>query len=57
MTNWSECGFNRALRPSGKDEMHFALGIGVALRRYQIDLAVDYSDQVSTASLSAIANF
>ena len=49
--------FNRALRPSGKDEMHFALGIGVALRRYQIDLAVDYSDQVKTASLSAITNF
>lgn len=49
--------FNRALRPRGRDETHFALGIGVALRRYQIDLAVDYSDRVDTASLSAIANF
>ncbi len=49
--------FVRALLPAGDDEIHVAAGVGVAVERFQIDFAFDYSDQVSTASLSAILNF
>ena len=49
--------FVRALQPAGDNEIHFAAGVGVAMERFQIDLALDYSDPVKTASLSAIFNF
>jgi hypothetical protein len=48
---------DRALLPRGEDEMHYAAGIGVAMQRFQIDLAADFSDGVDTVSLSAIYNF
>jgi len=47
----------RALAPPGKDEMHYAAGIGVAFNRFQIDFGVDLSDRVDTASISAIYSF
>jgi len=47
----------RALLPLGDDEIHYAAGLGVAMQRFQIDLAVDFADRVDTVSLSAIYRF
>jgi hypothetical protein len=47
----------RALLPGGDDEMHYAAGFGVALSSFQLDLGVDFSDQVDTVSLSAVYSF
>jgi long-subunit fatty acid transport protein len=44
------------LRP-GDDSIHYAAGIGVAFKRFQLDLGVDLSDLVDTASLSMIFSF
>ena len=49
--------FLRALLPPGEDDMHYSAGLGVAMRRFQIDLAADFADRVDTVSLSAIYNF
>ncbi len=49
--------FERALLPRGDDEMHYSAGLGVAMQRFQIDLAADFADRVDTVSLSAIYNF
>lgn len=49
--------FARAVQPRGEDEMHYALGGGVAFSRFQIDLGVDFADRVDTVSLSAIYSF
>jgi len=49
--------FVRALLPRGKDEWHYSAGVGIAMQRFQIDLAVDASDRLSSVSLSAIYNF
>ena len=49
--------FVRALQPAGTDEIHITAGVGVAMERFQVDVAFDYSDFVKTASLSAIYNF
>jgi len=49
--------FNRALLPRGEDEIHFSAGLGVAMPGFQIDLGVDFADQVNTVSLSAIYSF
>lgn len=49
--------FTQALLRPGEDELHFALGLGVAFERFQLDGALDYSDSVNTASLSAIYSF
>jgi len=47
----------RALLPRRGDEMHYAAGLGVAMERFQIDLAVDFADRGDTLSISAIFNF
>jgi len=47
----------RALLPPGEDEMHYAAGLGVAMRSFQIDLGVDFADRLDTVSLSAIYSF
>jgi hypothetical protein len=47
----------RALLSGGGDKMHYAAGLGVAMQRFQIDLAVDFADRVDTVSLSAIYSF
>ena len=49
--------FTRALLQPGDDEIHFAFGLGIALESFQIDLAADLSERVSTLSLSAIYSF
>jgi len=47
----------RAILQTGEDEMHYAAGLGVAMQRFQIDLAVDFADRADTLSLSAIYSF
>jgi len=49
--------FSRALLRAGDDEMHYALGFGVAFEKIQIDVAVDLSELRNTASVSAIFSF
>jgi hypothetical protein len=49
--------FTRAFSPPGDDEMHYALGIGLAFDRVQLDLGVDLSELRDTASLSVIYSF
>ncbi len=48
---------DRAIFRGGGDELHFALGAGVAFDGFQIDAAVDFSDLVDTVALSAIYSF
>jgi hypothetical protein len=49
--------FALALLPRGEDEMHYAAGLGIAMKSFQIDLAADFADGVNTVSLSAIYHF
>ncbi len=49
--------YTRAMLPKGDDEWHYTAGLGLATRRFQVDLAADLSDRVDTISLSAIYNF
>lgn len=49
--------FLRALLPPGDDDVHVSAGLGLATKRFQIDLAVDFADRVDTLALSAIYNF
>jgi long-subunit fatty acid transport protein len=49
--------FERALFRGGNDEVHYAVGLGLAFWTFQLDLAVDFSDLVDTVSLSAIYQF
>jgi long-subunit fatty acid transport protein len=48
---------HRALFPPGEDELHLAVGIGLAFENFQVDAGVDFSDLVDTASLSVIYSF
>ncbi len=48
---------NRALFPESSDEIHVALGVGLAFKSFQLDLAADFSDLVDTAAISAIYKF
>lgn len=41
----------------GDDELHVAGGLGLVVRRLQIDVAVDLSDRVDTVALSMVARF
>jgi len=47
----------RALLPEGEDDLHLAVGFGIAFKSLQMDLAVDLSDSVDTAALSLIYQF
>jgi hypothetical protein len=49
--------FSRALLRAGDDQVHYTVGFGMALRKFQIDVGVDLSDLVDTTSLSAIYSF
>ncbi|MDH5619464.1 MAG: hypothetical protein OEZ11_12660, partial [Gammaproteobacteria bacterium] len=49
--------FVRALLPRGDDEIHVAGGIGLAMEKFQIDLAMDFAERADTVSLSAIYSF
>jgi long-subunit fatty acid transport protein len=48
---------HRALFQPGEDEVHIAIGMGLAFKAFQVDLAADFSDLVNTVSLSAIYSF
>jgi hypothetical protein len=48
---------HQALFQRGEDEVHFALGLGLAFTSFQIDLAADFSDLVDTASFSFVYSF
>ena len=50
-------GLARALLPAGADYVHYAVSVGMVLRRFQIDVGVDLSGPVDTTSLSAIYSF
>jgi long-subunit fatty acid transport protein len=47
----------QALFPPGDDQIHYALGLGLAFKKFQIDLGADFSDFVDTISVSAIYSF
>jgi hypothetical protein len=49
--------FVTALIQGGDDELHYAAGLGFAFPVFQVDLAIDLSDLVDTASISAIYTF
>jgi hypothetical protein len=49
--------FIRELQPRGEDRVHYAVGLGVALKSFQIDLGIDLADTVDTVSLSTIYSF
>lgn len=49
--------FTRVLLPPGEDEIHFAVGIGAAFRKFNIDAGIDFSDSVDTVALSANYSF
>jgi hypothetical protein len=48
---------SRALILAGEDQVHLAAGLGVVVGEFQVDLAVDSSETVTTASMSVIYNF
>jgi hypothetical protein len=48
---------SKAFFQPGDDEIHFSMGVGVAFKSFQIDLAADFSDLVDTVALSAIYSF
>jgi long-subunit fatty acid transport protein len=47
----------RALLRPGEDQLHYALGLGLAFKDFQLDAALDFSESVNTASLSVIYSF
>jgi long-chain fatty acid transport protein len=49
--------FDRALYPAGEDALHFAVGVGIALRHFQIDVGADFSDAVDQFAVSGIFSF
>jgi hypothetical protein len=57
ITATGEDALDRALLRPGKDTYHYAVGVGVAFRSFQIDLGADFSEFVDTASLSVIYSF
>ena len=46
-----------AVLTSGEDQMHYAAGLGLAFKRFQLDLAADFSELVDTVSLSFLCSF
>lgn len=49
--------FARAIFPAGNDTLHYALGFGLAFKKFQVDLGIDLSELVNTVSVSAIYSF
>jgi len=47
----------RALLRPGEDQLHYAVGLGIAFENFQVDCALDLSETVNTASLSVIYSF
>lgn len=49
--------FPRALYQPGEDALHISLGVGIAFRRFQIDIGVDLADLTDQFAASAIYSF
>ena len=49
--------FGQAIFRAGDDEWHFAAGVGIVVRSFQIDVGFDVSDAVKTASISTVFSF
>jgi len=49
--------FDAAILPSRKDNLHVAIGFGLAFERVQVDVGADFSDIVNTMSVSLIRTF
>jgi long-subunit fatty acid transport protein len=49
--------FEQALFPPGEDALHIAIGVGIAVKAFQIDLGVDLSENSDVFALSAIYSF
>ena len=49
--------FPRALYPPGEDALHVSVGVGIAFRRFQIDIGADLADVVDQFSVSGIYSF
>jgi hypothetical protein len=45
------------LFPDRKAENHFAVGVGLAIPAFQIDLAYDTSETLKQASISVVAKY
>jgi hypothetical protein len=46
---------NRAIFQAGEDEIHYAAGVGFRFGdRVQTDVAIDYSQRLTTAAISAV---
>jgi hypothetical protein len=41
----------------GDDQLHYAVGLSLAFKNFQLDAALDLSDTVDTAPLSLICSF
>jgi long-subunit fatty acid transport protein len=49
--------FMRALLPPGDDQIHFTAGLGLVFKSFQVDVGIDSSDRVDTASISGVYRF
>jgi long-subunit fatty acid transport protein len=49
--------FSRALYQQGEDILHVTAGVGIAFKKFQIDLGADLSQTSDIVALSAIYNF
>jgi len=49
--------FSEALYRQGEDILHVTVGVGIAFKRFQIDLGADLSQNADVISLSAIYSF
>ena len=47
----------KAVFPQRSDEVHYSAGIGILRGSFQLDIAFDYSERVSTVSLSTVFHF
>lgn len=48
---------NAVIFSTGDDEMHYSIGAGMVFNRFQIDAALDFSDNVDTFSISGVLRF
>ncbi|UCD56636.1 MAG: hypothetical protein JSV16_12505, partial [Candidatus Hydrogenedentota bacterium] len=46
-----------AIFQPGDVEMHFTAGVGIVVRSFQIDVGLDLSDDIKTASISTVFSF
>jgi long-subunit fatty acid transport protein len=49
--------FVSAIFQPGDVEMHFTAGVGIVVRSFQIDVGLDLSDDIKTASVSTVFSF